>query len=224
MHHSILCVCNQPDQILIGVYSKWEGDKFVFQGIRAQGTFQIIGWTVLEAESEDHKHMKCIQLSWLGSRRKHDAGDRDPWQLLGIKGRRQSDCKALRLTPCSVSLTETRCQMVRRLCWSGVIYLFLSSIKIRSFWTIEKSMSTTRLPLKWSQFWKEKHLHIYWKQGLLKEKNVNDLKILTSTLRLLESGNRISWYLVYFSKNNKRSIRTPEKKLPSVFAFHMILD
>ena len=149
MHHSILCVCNQPDQILIGVYSKWEGDKFVFQGIRAQGTFQIIGWTVLEAEPKDNKHMKCIQLSCLGSRRKHDAGDRDAWQLLGIKGRRQSDCKALRLTPCSVSLTETRCQMVMRMCWSTVIYLSLSSIKIRSFWTTEESMSTTRLSLKW---------------------------------------------------------------------------
>jgi hypothetical protein len=35
-----------------------EGDKLIFQGIRAQGTFQIIGWTTLEAEPKENKHMK----------------------------------------------------------------------------------------------------------------------------------------------------------------------
>ena len=42
----------------MGSYPKWEGDKFVFQGIWARGAFQIIGWTVLEAEPEDNKHMR----------------------------------------------------------------------------------------------------------------------------------------------------------------------
>ena len=210
MHHSILSICNQPDQILIGSYSKREGDEFVFQGVWTQGTFQIIGWTVLETEPKDNNHMKYIQLLWLGSRRRHDAGDHDPWQFWGIKGRRQSDCKILRFTLWSALLTETRCQMPTRVCWSRVIYFSLSSIKIRSF-EPPKKVPQNVFKVK-SQFWKEKHLHIYWKQGLLKERTTNDFKILTSTLRLFESRNRIYWYWFIFLKINKRSVMTPKKK------------
>ena len=119
-------------------------------------------------------------------------GDGDPWQFGGIKGRRQYDFKILRFTPWSVLLTETRCQTLTSVCWSRVIYFSLSSIKIRSFEPLKK-VPQNIFKVK-SRFWKEKHLHIYWKQGLLKERTTNDFKILTSTLRLFESRNRIYWY------------------------------
>lgn len=222
MHHSILRVCNQPDQILIGGYSKWEGDKFVFQGIWAQGTFQIIGWTVLEAEPKVKKHMKCIRVIWLGSRRRHDAGPHDRCKTLVIEGRRQPDCKTLRLTPFSVSLTQTRGQMVMRRCWSRVISLPLSQLHESQKLLNHPSKEDHESVFKNEVSFEKRSICTYIGNKDFLKRAKSYFRIFTSILRLLESRNRI-YYLVCFSKNNKRSIRTPGKNLPFVFVFHMIL-
>lgn len=50
MHHSVLCVGHQSDEVLVGCNAKGERQQFVLQGVRAQCTLQVIWWAVLQAK------------------------------------------------------------------------------------------------------------------------------------------------------------------------------
>lgn len=66
MHHSVLRVGHQSDEVLVGCDAKGQRQQLVLQGVRAQRTLQVIRWAVLQAKPTDSTFQ--MSLVW-GSRK-----------------------------------------------------------------------------------------------------------------------------------------------------------
>ncbi len=54
MHHPVLGVGHQPDEVLVGCDAEGERQQLVLQGVRAQCALQVIWGAVLQAEPTTH--------------------------------------------------------------------------------------------------------------------------------------------------------------------------
>lgn len=66
VHHAVLRVGHQPDEVLVGGDAERQRQQLVLQGVRAQGALQVVGGAVLQAEPSDQtrKRRQTIVASW----------------------------------------------------------------------------------------------------------------------------------------------------------------
>lgn len=53
VHHAVLRVGHQPDEVLVGGNAERQRQQLVLQGVGAQGALQVVGWTVLQAKPSE---------------------------------------------------------------------------------------------------------------------------------------------------------------------------
>lgn len=69
MHHSILCVGHQPDEVLVGCDAKGKRQQLVLQGVRAQCALKVIWLAVSQTEPTKRKKLILVEYGAGGPRR-----------------------------------------------------------------------------------------------------------------------------------------------------------